>query len=730
MTLILRLSLSVGVVFAVLSLTTRLILKDVITTPAGPARETGPLYPIFAAYFLVTWFAALAILISKWTRARGLARVQLQYLIVGFAVGGGGAITSNLIVPLLTGDAAHTWIGPHFVLISVAMDAHAIVRHRLMSVRLFIHRSLTFTLAVVVSLLPVVALLALAWPKLSDHFTSNELGAVILAAVAVSLLIPLIRDAAGRLLDRYVYRTHVNYQRTLREASKALTQVLDLKVLLPFLNHTVAASTNSEGAAVYLRGIATDTEPRFARAIAEKRYADGHFDVPVEAPAEVIAALGQTRDLLVTDEIAHERSSNGREALLAELGRRSWALVLPLVSEDKVIGAIVVGAKLSGDPFYPQDLDLLMTLANQAGIAVKNAQLYAQVVLANEHLNNIVSTIESGVVAVDATGQITLFNRAAEQLTGLPVERIRHQSVSVLPTVVAAMLTETVVDGAARTAPEVELSDGATTRPVICATSPLHDQAGGVLGAVAVFSDLTPHKALEVERRRAERLAYFEMLAAGIAHEIKNPLVSIKTFAQLLPRRRSDEQFIENFGRTVTHQVDRMERLLDRLRTLARPGERPQHPIDLSAPIRAAIEAMRPAFIEKNVVLSVATGQSPCMILGDYAELEQLFLNLLLNAHEATPAGGMARVELAVNAGRVIVAVVDTGPGVPAELLERVFDPFFSTKERGSGLGLAICASIVQTHGGRLKAANREVGGAVFTVEFPLAIGAALPVPA
>jgi len=251
-----------------------------------------------------------------------------------------------------------------------------------------------------------------------------------------------------------------------------------------------------------------------------------------------------------------------------------------------------------------------------------------------------------------------------------------------------------------------------------------------VLGAVAVFSDLTPHKALEVERRRAERLAYFEMLAAGIAHEIKNPLVSIKTFAQLLPRRRSDEQFIENFGRTVTHQVDRMESLLDRLRTLARPGERPQHPIDLRAPIGASIEAMRPAFVEKNVVLSAATGQSPCMIRGDYSELEQLFLNLLLNAHEATPSGGMVRVELAVNAGRAIVAVVDTGPGVPAELLERVFDPFFSTKERGSGLGLAICASIVQTHGGWLKAANREVGGAVFTVEFPPAVPAALPVPA
>jgi len=220
------------------------------------------------------------------------------------------------------------------------------------------------------------------------------------------------------------------------------------------------------------------------------------------------------------------------------------------------------------------------------------------------------------------------------------------------------------------------------------------------------------------------------MLAAGIAHEIKNPLVSIKAFAQLLPRRQSDEAFIENFGRTVTHQVDRMESLLERLSTLARPGERPQHPIDLRAPIGAAIEAMRPAFLEKSVVLSAATGQAPCMILGDYSELEQLFLNLLLNAHEATPSGGMVRVEVVVNAGRAIVAVVDTGPGVPPELLERVFDPFFSTKEHGSGLGLAISASIVQTHGGRLKAANREVGGAVFTVEVPLAVGATLPVPA
>jgi len=724
---VLRVNFAIGLAFATSALTTQLLVGDATLTPMGPTRETGPLYPLFATYFLVVWFTALSVFISRWTRSRGLARVQLHYLTVGFVVSSSGGIVANLAFPLLAGNVAYNWIGPHFALAFVALVAHAIIRHRLMDVRLVIHRGLTFTLALVVSLVPVAGLLTLAWPRLSDHLAPDELVALIVAIVVVSLLIPFTRDAAGRLLDRYVYRTHVNYQRTLREASEALTRVLDLKMLLPFLNHTVATATNSEGATVYLE---SEEGRGFRRAIAEKRHAQSQFDIPDEAPTEVIAALAMTRDLLLTDEIARERLTEDRERLHQTLTRLNWALVLPLVSENTVIGAIVVGPKLSGDPFYPQDLDLLMTLANQAGVAVKNAQLYAQVVLANEHLNNIVSTIESGVVAVDATGQVTLFNRAAEQLTGLAADRVRHQPVSVLPACVGGMLTETVVDGTARTQPEVELSDGTTTRPIICATSPLHDQSGAVLGAVAVFSDLTPLKELEVERRRAERLAYFEMLASGIAHEIKNPLVSVKTFAQLLPRRLGDARFIENFGRIVTHEIARMERLLDRLRTLSRPGERPRHPIDLRAPIGDALEAMRPAFSEKNVVLTAATGQAPCLILGDHFELEQLFLNLLMNAHEATQPAGMVRVELAVTDGRAIVAVVDTGPGVPPELLERVFDPFFSTKERGSGLGLAICASIAQTHGARLKATNREAGGAVFTLDFPLAVGATLPVSA
>ena len=431
-------------------------------------------------------------------------------------------------------------------------------------------------------------------------------------------------------------------------------------------------------------------------------------------------ALADTRTYLAADEMRH---GEGNDRLLhAELTRLNWALVLPLLSEDSVIGALVVGPKLSGDPFYPHDIDLLMTLANQAGIAIKNAQLYTEVVLANEYIENIVATIESGVLATNAGGQVTRFNRAAAQLTGLAAGDVTGRPVEAAPEALARLVRATLTDGRPRTEPEVTLPGADVARPVICTTSSLRDPDGGVLGAVAVFSDLTPVKELEAERRRVERLAYFEILASSIAHEIKNPLVAIKTFAQLIPRRHRDEQFVDEFSRVVTREIGRMERLVERLRSLSRPSDRPKQPLDLRGPIRDAAEFLRPVFEEKRIALAVNTGDEPRSVVGDAGELESLFLNLLLNASEATPPDGTVTVDLVTGPDHVAVTVADSGPGIPPELLEHVFDPFITTKPRGSGLGLSICAGIAAAHHAKLRAANRPAGGALFTVEFPIAV--------
>lgn len=722
---VVALALGLGIILAVLSVTSNLIFYDAAATPMGLHRKSGPLYPAFAVYFVATWCLAFGLLADKWRRARGLARDQLRYLVIGIAITGCGAITTNLLLPLLTRRSSFTWAGPYFGVALIALLAHAIVRHRAMDIRLVIHRGLTLFLAAIMSLLPVAVVVVAVWPRLSAHLQAGELFAFLIAALVVGLLIPITRDSAEHLLDRYVYRTHADYQTIVREASKALTKVLNLKHLLGFLATRLREAVQAEGAAIYL------LEGCAYRLILEARGPATGFEAPDTAPASIVVGLSQTRDRLALDELHIQGTpSPDRAAAAADLERLNWALVLPLVSDDTVIGVIAIGPKLSGDPFYPQDLDLLTTLANQAGIAIKNAQLYAEVVLANEYIENIVATINSGVVAINAEGRITMFNRAAEQLTGLARSAVHLQPVAGLPACLSAALGQTVIDGRQLTQPEIALPDGTNTRPVMCTTSALRDAAGNILGAVAVFSDLTPLKELESERRRVEKASYLEVVASGLAHEIKNPLVSIKAFAQLLPRRHDDPQFRDNFVRIVPREVARVEGLLERLGTLARPSDRPQHPFDVRAPIREALEFVQPDFDEKRVSLTSRLPQGETLVLGNHDEVKQLVYNLLMNAHEATPPGGAVTLELAARGEHATALIADTGPGIPAELLDRIFDAFITTRKRGSGLGLAICARIADAHRARLRAANGAGGGAVFTVEFPLLTGVPAPVSA
>jgi PAS domain S-box-containing protein len=705
-----------GIAFSALSLTTNLVVSAPSISGSIVSRQPGPLYPVFAVFVVATWTTAIAVFALKWRVARGRSRAELQFVAAGMIVPGIAGIVTNLILPWITGRSAYGAIGPYFALSFVAIIGHALIRRRMTDLRLVLHDSLTLAIATFASLIPAMVLLELFGSRLFGHLVGLELAVVLITIAAVILIAPPTRDIARRLLDRYVYRTRANYQRTVREASRALTRMLDLKRLLAFISTTVVEATGVEGVAIYLLD-----EDGFRLALARRRTEASAFTAPETAPASVPAALGRVQDAVVADEVAREIVNDEDRVLNDDLTASDWALLLPVISDDGLIAFIAVGSKLSGDPFYSQDLDLLMTLANQAGIAIKNARLYAQVVLANEYIENIVATIESGVVAITSAGRIAMFNRAAERLTGRAAEEIKGHPAAQLPPCLGEPLLASAADGTARTLPEIELPGIDRTRPVICTTSPLRDPEGTVLGAVAVFSDLTPLKELEVERRRAERLAYFEVLASGIAHEIKNPLVAIKTFTQLLPRRSSEPQFVSEFGRIVGRAIQRMERVVDRLRTLAHPGRRPEHAIDVRMPLGEALELMQATFEEKRISVGADVGETPCRVLGDHQDLVQLFLNLLMNAHEATPPGGELRVAVTRETEQITVTVADTGPGIAPELLERIFEPFFTTKQRGSGLGLAISAGVAQAHGAKLRAINPPGGGATFVVDFPFA---------
>ena len=266
--------------------------------------------------------------------------------------------------------------------------------------------------------------------------------------------------------------------------------------------------------------------------------------------------------------------------------------------------------------------------------------------------------------------------------------------------------------------------------PLMCSTTPLVGAYGAVVGAVAVVNDLSRLKELEREKRRAEHLASIDAIAVGLVHEIRNPLVAIKTFTQLLPSRGDDPEFRNRVAAISEREITRVEGIVRRFRSLAMPASEPMEPVDVTQPLQAALDLLGPQLAERQIRLRQVADGTPRSILGNASQLEQLFLNVCLNAVEAMEPGGELTVRVAdlcaAGGTTLIVEVCDTGSGIPNDVLPTIFNPFVTTKPHGSGLGLAICRSIADAHRATLTARNNAGRpGSTFTIELPVSTGSA-----
>jgi PAS domain S-box-containing protein len=545
----------------------------------------------------------------------------------------------------------------------------------------------------------------------------------ILLVLAASLLFPSVRTQAQLLFDRYFYRDPYDYARTLREASRALTATIDLEALFAHVGHVLVSTLRPDSVGIYL----LDTEDQEFLLRWDAGMAAPVPTVSIASP--LVATVHADRQLVFRDEVVRAQPPERRDPLIDDLDRLRGEVIVPLIEENELIGLLVLGAKRSGDPYFSNDADLLTTLANQAAVAVRNAQTHARVVQVNEEMQKVLETIESGVVAVGPRGRITLFNRAAEQLTGTSAQVARGKSPGCLPDPLGSALHATAADGEPRSQIEFALPDAAGQMvPLMCSTSPLRGPDGAPLGAVAVLADMSRLKELEQEKRRAERLASIEAIASGLIHEIRNPLVGIKTYAQLLPSRGASEEFREMFSRSAGREIGRIDDLLSRFRTMSRASQHPMEMVDLSEPLRDTLETLHAELEDRKIQLRRVGEQTRRPVLGNASQLQQLFLNLCLNAIQAMEPGGELTVRVADlsegGGSTLLVEVADTGPGIPDHLLGTIFDPFVTTKPHGTGLGLAICRGIADAHHARIHARN-NVGraGCTFTVEFPVPAG-------
>jgi PAS domain S-box-containing protein len=695
----------------------------------------GPAHRWFGVYFLLCFVTGIYALWRTSSRASGTTRVQLRYLLLGISLTGAGAITTNLIIPVVWRTSKYSFLGPYFSLLFFSFSAHAIIRHRLMDIRIFIRKGVVYVSAIIASGV-VFAVIAqpLARAAGYQHGDSVHPGTALVTALALAVAFQPLKGWIQLYMNRYVYRESYDYQRTVRDITKRLSTILDLQSLLTYLTATIENTLRVETVFVY---IWDPSRRAFIPWLPDKGPARSSRSAPSDLAhgSHLLTFLRMEQRCLVREEADLEAAPALLKAAAQDLADLGAEVAFPLVNESNVTGLILVGPKRSGDPFFSEDLDLLSTLTSQAAVAMQNAQLYRQVVLANEYLDNILSTMESGVIAVDATGRVTRVNPAAERLTGLGSDQLRASPNTDLPTMLAIPLRETLKDGKPRPQFETSIDGPAGIVPLVCSTATLQSKDGTTEGALIVFSDLTRVKDLEREKQTTERLAAFGSLASGVAHEIKNPLVAIRTFAELLPERFADADFRDDFSKVVVREIDRIDNLVARLRGIAGARQQQIGSVDVRQPMSETLKLLRGQLEQTRTSVRTKIEDTSLLVTIDESQLKQLFLNVLQNAIEAMGHDGDLDIRISqrqvAGSNWIAIEISDSGPGIADSVRLRIFEPFFTTKSTGSGLGLAICRSIVDAHRGSIRAQNNaDRPGTTIVLELPAARAAELDLQA
>jgi signal transduction histidine kinase len=719
-----------GALLAGLSLTPMMLRAVTISAFGAIERHYGPLYPLFGAFILTAFAHGIWTLTRKWRIAHGRNRLQIQCLWLGLCLLICGGTTTNLIIPALTRSTHLSAYGPYFSVFLIGLTAHAIMRYRLMDIRVVVSKGATYGLSVVIVALTMWGLFASVGKGLMSQLQLSTSTLALVTTILGMLVFHPVRITLQRLMDRYCYRVGYDYRQAIKTISQVLAGLLRADDLCVRLTTFIFTTLKVEEVAVYL----CDEQAVLALRSYQNASADrsAQAEPAIVASPSIIALLARAGGPILYDELGRWVDDGEGGPIAEEFTALRGEVVVPLLVEDSIAALITVGRKLSGDPFFTPDIELLATIGHQAGVALKRAQLYEEVTWMKEYSESILRHMESGVMAVSHGGLLTMINEAGARMLGVAAtEAIGSPATRLIPCGLALPILETLTGKTVYTNYEATLTlPSRRPLPIVLSTSVLRGRADEPAGAFLVFNDLTRIKALEEEKRRIERLASIGALISGIAHEVKNPLVAIKTFAELLPKRYADEEFRDTFAEVMLHEVDRIDTLVHRLRSLSAGSTSQLCPVSVITPLEETLSLLAGEFSRRKV--RVTRQYQPCLppIMGDHDQLKQVFINLCLNSLEAMEEGGALTITVGSDSGQaeraptLIIEISDTGTGIPAEYLSTIFEPFFTLKDKGTGLGLAICQGIIDYHRGSIAAANRaDSSGAIFTLTMPAVEG-------
>lgn len=396
---------------------------------------------------------------------------------------------------------------------------------------------------------------------------------------------------------------------------------------------------------------------------------------------------------------------------------------VPVWEHGTLKAVIVFNNKITGANVTDEELELVFALGSQLAVAIENAGLVEVISKQRKYLENVLANVSSAVVSVDVNEIITTYNAKAEEILGISSACVIGKSINLLPDDFVVLIKETI-----RTGKEIyrkELKLQGLLKFVGVSVSAIRNEKRDTDGAVMIFTDLSPIKALEEERRRNDKLDFVNTVAMRSSHELKNCLVSIKTFAQLLPERYADKQFREDFYLVVNKEVDRLNQMVENLLFFAQPFKVDISSTDIEVLVDETVDFLNKEGITEGIGIIKDFKHTSRFVKIDKTAVKKVLIHLLQNSIYAMPKGGSIYImteDVSVN-GRAFleIRIKDEGVGIPDEIIDKIWEPFFTTRTRGVGLGLTIVRKIVEAHGGTISAVGRYSAekGAEIVISFP-----------
>ena len=603
---------------------------------------------------------------------------------------------------------------------------YAIFRYRLMDVDLIFKRGVVYTLAAATVVGLYFGLVAgVATLVHSRQPSTGSLG-LILAVVVTALLFDPVRKWIQERVDHLFYRTVYDYRRTLIEFGRELSSETDLNALLSSVVDRLSRTLAVDRLAIFLRAGEEAEQFVLTKSIGMSPMSKldlSFLNAPRPEPAGHMFF-----------ENTHQvpRESMGSQEAIARLDLNYY---IPCRSQQKTVAVLGLGKTTKGDYLSSEDVELLETLGGYLGIAIQNGRLYTslqQKVAEYERLKdfneNIVESINVGVMALDMEDRIESWNAQMEVMYALPRWQALTQPLrAIFPPEFVEEFYRVRQNAGINNLYKFRLSTPAgETRTVNVAIAPLVTRKFQVIGRLAIMDDITERVELESQLSQADKMSSIGLLAAGVAHEVNTPLAVISSYTQMLGKQLQGDPQKSGLLEKITRQTFRASEIVNNLLNFSRTSGTEFANVDINKVITDTLALLEHQFKVSKIQVESELTPDISVIQGNPGRLQQVFLNLFLNAKDAMAGGGKLTIATS-NGDMVSVRVSDTGSGIAPEHIQRIYDPFFTTKtspkegqSRGTGLGLSVTYGIIQEHAGKIRVESNPGAGTTFALDFPL----------